>query len=134
MKKLDNFVSALGELSRSKEAMAKTDAIYRMGVIGQFNFCVELAWKALQQMLRLHGVQGAESGSPRDILKLGFRVGFLNDETIWLTMLKRRNLAVHVYDETEADQLVREIYDAYIPAFQRLEKTLQEKLKEIDER
>lgn len=133
MKKLDNFVSALRDLSHSQKELARTDSIYRMGVIGQFNFCVELAWKALQQMLRLHGVEGAETGSPRDILKLGFRVGFLDDEAVWLLMLKRRNLAVHVYDEAEADQLVQEIYTSYLPAFQHLAHTLQEKMKEIQE-
>ncbi len=132
MKKLDNFLSALGDLQRSKQELAETDVIYRMGVIGQFNFCVELAWKALQQTLRLHGVQGAETESPREILKLGFRVGFVDDEAVWLDMLKRRNLSVHVYDEEKAEELVGYIYNNYVPAFERLAKTLQEKVKEIE--
>lgn len=132
MKKLDNFLSALGDLQQSRRDFADTDVIYRMGVIGQFNFCVELAWKALQGALRLHGVQGAETGSPREILKLGFSVGFVDDEAVWLDMLKRRNLSVHVYDEGKAEELVGYIYTSYIPAFARLAGTLQEKVKEIE--
>ena len=53
-----------------------------MGVIGQFNITFELAWKLLQAVLLLHGVSQAQSGSPREIVKLGFKAGFISDEEI----------------------------------------------------
>ena len=46
----------------------RDDEIYRTGIIGQFNLTFELAWKALQQVLRVHGVVEAETGSPRENL------------------------------------------------------------------
>ena len=59
--------------------LAENNEIYRTGVIGQFNLTFELAWKALQEVLKRHGAAGAAMGSPREILQLGYRLGFVND-------------------------------------------------------
>jgi len=72
MKKLNNFIDCLAVLKTADFQMADETVIYRTGVIGQFNLTFELAWKALQAVLRLHGAEGAESGSPREILQLGY--------------------------------------------------------------
>ena len=92
MKKLDNFSNCLQVLKRADFVMATQDEIYRTGVIGQFNLTFELAWKAVGEALRLHGVEGAATGSPREILQLAYRHGFINDEAVWLMMLKKRNM------------------------------------------
>ena len=84
MKKLDNFSNCLSILKDADFVLADSNDIYRTGVIGQFNLTFELAWKALQEILRLHGVQGAETGSPREILQLGYQCGFVNDSAVWL--------------------------------------------------
>lgn len=112
--------------------MADENIIYRTGVIGQFNLTFELAWKALQAVLRLHGAEGAESGSPREILQLGYKIGFISDSAVWLLMLKKRNISVHIYDEDEIDEMLLLIRDSFIPAFVILEKTLRTKLEEAD--
>ena len=36
---------------------------------------VKLAWKALQEIMRMHSVEGVSTGSPREILQLGYKVG-----------------------------------------------------------
>ena len=113
-------------------AFANESDIYRTGVIGQFNLTFELAWKALQQVLREHGAGGAETGSPREILQLGYKLGFIDDAAVWLTMLKKRNTAAHVYDEDSIDELLLLIRDSFIPAFVTLEKQLREKLVEAE--
>ena len=71
MKKLDNFLNCLKVLEKADFSLAENDEIYRTGIIGQFNLTFELAWKALQQVLRLHGVQdvvvdarGVQKGLP----------------------------------------------------------------------
>ena len=94
MKKLDNFSNCLSVLKNADFKLAENNEIYRTGVIGQFNLTFELAWKALQEVLKLHGAAGAETGSPREILQLGYRLGFVNDSAVWLLMLKKRNTSV----------------------------------------
>ena len=130
MKKLDNFSNCLSVLKGADFEMAFSNDIYRSGVVFQFNLTFELAWKALQGVMRLHGAEAAETGSPREILKLGYKLGFVNDPEVWLEMLKNRNLAAYIHDEDMVDTLILLIRDSFIPALSRLEKTLQDKLKE----
>lgn len=133
MKKLDNFSNCLTVLKNADFKLADSNEIYRTGVIGQFNLTFELAWKALQEVLKLHGAAGAETGSPREILQLGYKLGFVSDASVWLLMLKKRNTSVHIYNEEEIDEMILLIRDSFIPAFGELEKTLQEKLQEAEE-
>ena len=132
MKKLDNFSNCLTILRNADFKLADNNDIYRTGVIGQFNLTFELAWKALQEILRLHGAEGADTGSPREILQLGYKLGFVNDSAVWLLMLKKRNTSVHIYNEQEVDEMILFIRDSFIPAFITLEKTLREKLAETE--
>ena len=132
MKKLDNFSNCLTILRNADFKLADNNDIYRTGVIGQFNLTFELAWKALQEILRLHGAEGVDTGSPREILQLGYKLGFVNDSAVWLLMLKKRNTSVHIYIEQEVDEMILLIRDSFIPAFVALEKTLREKLAEAE--
>lgn len=129
MKKLDNFSNCLNVLKNADFNFANENEIYRTGVIGQFNLTFELAWKALQAVLRVHGAEGAGTGSPREILQIGYKLGFVNDSAVWLLMLKKRNTAAHIYDEDEIDEMLLLIRDSFIPAFIILEKTLRDKLE-----
>ncbi len=132
MKKLENFSNCLSVLKSANFELANNDEIYRTGVIGQFNLTFELAWKALQAVLREHGAECAETGSPREILQLGYKLGFVEDSTVWLLMLKKRNTSVHIYNEDETDELILMIRDSFIGAFAVLEATLKKKVEEVD--
>lgn len=132
MKKLENFSKCLNILKNADFAFANDNNIYRTGVIGQFNLTFELAWKTLQAILKLHGAEEAATGSPREILQLGYKLGFLSDPSVWLLMLKKRNTLIHIYNENETDEMILLIRDSFIPAFTMLEKTLTEKLNECD--
>ena len=132
MKKLDNFTNCLAILANADFKMAETNDIYRTGIIGQFNLTFELAWKALQEIMRMHSVAEAATGSPREILQLAYKVGFINDPEIWLLMLKKRNTSVHIYNEAEVDEMIVLIRDSFIPAFTVLKDTLVKKLLEAD--
>ena len=133
MKKYDNFVNCLEVLKKADFIKVSEDEIYRTGVIAQFNLTFELAWKALQETLKLHSVSEAVTGSPREILKIGFSKGFVNDSEVWLLMLRKRNSSVHIYDEEEADELIILIKDSFIKAFEDLAKLLEAKLKELEQ-
>ena len=129
MKKLDNFTNCLAILANADFKMAETNDIYRTGIIGQFNLTFELAWKALQEIMRMHSVAEAGTGSPREVLQLAYKFGFINNSEIWLLMLKKRNTSVHIYNEDEVIVLIR---DSFIPAFTALKDTLAKKLVEAE--
>ena len=132
MKKLENFSNCLNVLKNADFKVAENDDIYRTGIIGQFNLTFELSWKALQEVLRLHGAEEASTGSPREILQLGYKLGFIDDCAVWLMMLKKRNTSILIYNEDQIDEILLLIRDSFIPAFVVLDKTLQNKLKEAE--
>lgn len=132
MKKFDNFKNSLNVLKKVDHNKTKNDEIYRTGVIGQFNLTFELAWKVLQAVLRASGVAEAENGSPREIVKLGFRFGMIDEEKEWLNMLKDRNVSVHIYNEDAIDEVIDRIIESYIPAFDKFSDTMEEKVRDIE--
>lgn len=104
MKKLENFSNCLEVLKSADFEMADNNDIYRTGVIGQFNLTFELAWKSLQEILKMHGADGAATGSPREILQLGYRLGFVDDAAVWLLMLKKE---IHLFIYIMSKKLMR---------------------------
>lgn len=132
MKKIDNFSASLDALKTADFDQAKESVIYRTGIVGQFNLTFELAWKALQAVLRTHHVGGAETGSPLSILKLAYRTGFISDSEVWILMHRKRNVAIHEYSEEDIDALLILIRDSFIPAFETLLHTLVEKEAEAE--
>lgn len=133
MKKLDNFSNCLAVLKNADFTLAESNEIYRTGVIGQFNLTFELAWKALQEVLKMHGVNEAETSSPREILQLGYKYGFVDDSAVWLMMLKKRNTSVHIYNESDIDEMILLIRDSFTKAFSTLELALKKKIAEISD-
>lgn len=130
MKKIDNFSASLNALKEADFSQAKESVIYRTGIAGQFNLTFERAWKALQAVLRAHNVSEAHTGSPLAILKLAYRSGFISDSEVWILMHKKRNAAIHEYNDEDIDALVILIRDSFIDAFEKLLNTLIEKADE----
>lgn len=133
MKKYDIFCRCLESLKKADFAFAENDNIYRAGVAAQFNLTFELAWKATQAVLQMHSVKEAESGSPREILKLAYKAGFIDDDDVWIRMLRERNTSTHIYDEENIDELITLIRDDFIPAFDSLAETLKAKISDSEE-
>lgn len=132
MQKFENFKNCFEVLKKSEKAKALADEIYRTGVIGQFGLAFELAWKTLQELMRAHGIEEAENGSPREILRAGFKYGFLNDESVWLQMLKDRNSATHIYDEEAFNAVLDRVYSSYINLFDNFKTTLESKISVLE--
>lgn len=132
MKRYDNFCGSLEVLKKSDRKKTAEDEIYRTGVIGQFNLTFELAWKLLQEVLRAHSVAEAQSGSPREIIKLGFKVNFIDNEQDWLIMQRDRNSSVHIYNEKDINEILGHIFDIYIPLFSKFKEKMADKIREAE--
>ena len=83
-----------------------------------------------ESRLGSHPLSGLPSGC--EILQLGYQYGFINDSTVWLLMLKKRNTSVHIYNEEQVDEMILLIRDSFIPAFIKLEETLKCKFDEVE--
>ena len=129
VKKYEYFCTALNNLTEGAKKIPPYSILELTGIVGLFEICFELSWKALREVLLIHGVIEANSGSPREIIKAGYKFHFLSDEETWLDMLKRRNEAIHIYNEDLAVKLVALIFDKYLAAFTDLREELQRRLE-----
>lgn len=130
MKKFENFVSNLNTLSKAEGEDLSNEFIIS-GIIDKFFIQFELGWKVLKELLKYEGRNAANTGSPREILKLAYEVYDFMDEEIWLSMLKSRNDMTHIYNGDAAKALVQVILKDYIPAFVNMKEKIIEKYGEV---
>lgn len=92
--------------------------------IQRFEFCVELFWKTLKHVLTDLGV---DVNYPRDTLQAAYAGKLINQEDVWLAMLRDRNLTSRTYNEELADDIYARIVNIYYPLLQQSFDTIQEK-------
>lgn len=98
----------------------------RQGLIKAFEYCFELGWNTLRDLLLAEG--NADLIGSRDTLRLAFRVGLIDDGEAWLRMVQDRNLTSHTNNRATAEQVSREVEDRYLPCFRELRRTLNQRL------
>ena len=118
--RLDSLGKALGRLD---EALQEPESeLVRDAAIQRFEFCFELAWKAVQAALR---EQGGECNSPRACLREAFKADWVQDEQPWVDAMADRNLTSHTYDE----ELAKQVY-ARLPTHLATLKALHSRLEQ----
>lgn len=118
--RLESLRKAIVGFRAALEAF-ETD-ISRDAAIQRFEFCFELAWKSIQERVR---VEGLDCQSPKGCFKLAFKSGWIPDENGWLTMLEDRNRTTHTYDEELAKEVYRRL-PSYVPLLEMLLARLEE--------
>jgi len=101
-------------LSRFEEAVLKTEELkntseypfYRDSAIQRFEFTFEIMWKTLKVFLEREGII---CRSPRSCIRELFSAGFISEKGTMhlhlLQMLEDRNLTVHTYRESIAEEI-----------------------------
>lgn len=122
-KATESLINLEKALKRLDEALQEKEinSLYVDGTIQRFEFSVELYWKTLKRLLAEEGI---EAKTPRETLKQAFTIDWIQDEEVWLQMLRDRNETSHVYDEEKA----KRIYDNIVRYFPVMSSTF-EKLK-----
>lgn len=123
----ESFQSLGDALDRLQEVLDMPLDEHRVvldATIQRFEFTFELFWKTLKRFLYLEGV---ETKSPRETLKMAYQLKWLNDEQLWLNMLRDRNETSHVYDEDKAKEIYNKIkqYYPHLRSIYQFLKTLQ---------
>lgn len=115
LQKCENFRSAVVRLS---EALAEYEqrpasTVVRDGVIQRFEFTFELAWKSLRAYMEDQGAS-VDAMFSKQVFKAAYAAELIDDPQVWLDMLNSRNITSHVYDDTQAAQVVEAIRDRYM--------------------
>jgi nucleotidyltransferase substrate binding protein (TIGR01987 family) len=109
---------ALGRaVARLREVLKEAENdVSRDAAIQRFEFCFELAWKAIQERAL---EEGLDCQSPKGCLKVAFKTSWIDDEQGWLAMLDDRNQTSHTYDEDLAKAVYRRLSN-YLPLLDAL--------------
>ena len=110
---------------RLKEGLAieKPDDLHLDGILQRFEFTFELAWKTVKDYLTYQGFT-EKTGSPREIIQLGYQQGIIEDGEAWIKMMLARNSLSHLYDEETSREIYQAIKQNYIVLLDKLLKKL----------
>ncbi len=103
--KQDYFLQSLVKL-QAVLLLEKTDVVRDSG-IKRYEICYELAWKAVQELLKNQGLEVCNS--PKNCFKQAFKLGLIEQEEIFANMVEGRNLTTHTYNEALADKIYLEL-------------------------
>ena len=117
---IENFEKARARLDEVLEL--EKNSINRDSALLRFEFSFELAWKCIQ---RVASMEGIECYSPRECIKKGFLLGLIEEDPAWFEMIRDRNLIVHTYEEKTAEEIYRKL-----PHYLEIMRNLLVKLKE----
>ena len=126
MKKFENFQKSLRNLRDVNHYEEPYENVVLTGMVSLFEICFEQSWKAMKEILSIHGFEEGSTGSPRMTIKTAYKAGMLQDEQLWLEALDSRNNASHAYNQSIALGIVHKTKGAYINMFETLEITLLE--------
>ena len=93
-------------------AQRAKDPLEKDGVIQRFEFTFELLWKTLK--IFLNHKEGIICKTPKECLKAAFRLGYLNDEAVFLEMLEDRNTMSHLYNKEWAEDVFQRVKEKYV--------------------
>ena len=135
---LTSFEKAVGSLKRaiavyedikSKNGYDTPDLLetLRVGVIQNFEFTYELAWKFMKRYIEVAGDSAAIDGVPRrELFRVAAEHGLITDVPEWFDFHKDRNQTSHTYDEETAEIVYERALD-FLRYAQNLLGKLQEK-------
>ncbi|AAU28966.1 TPA: nucleotidyltransferase substrate binding protein [Legionella pneumophila] len=123
--RLNNYARALQQLSLAVN-LAQTrplSDLEKQGLIQAFEFTHELAWNVMKDYFFFQG-NSAITGS-RDATRESFNKGLIKEGEIWMEMIKSRNQTSHTYNQSVADEIVKNIINFYHTSFQAFLEKMQ---------
>lgn len=98
---IEPLLKAFGKFEKFR--MHNTTEQEKAGIIQAFEYCFELSWKIMKRLLEK---RGKIANSPRETFRMAALEGFISDPEIWFDFIKKRNLTVHTYQESEAEEVI----------------------------
>ena len=132
IQRLENVQRALSTLQRAI-GLAQSRPLSELeeqGLIQAFDFTHELSWLLLRDFLVDQGVAGISDS--RDAVREALARQLLpqGEESVWMAMIRSRNLTRHTYNPAVAREIAELIIDRYGPVFQQLAVLVQRRVGE----
>ncbi len=134
MQRYDNYHRAckrILEVTESGIEPGKLSELEMEGLIQRFEYTFELGWKVLQDLLKYKGYEFMQG--PNGTLKKAFEDGLIENHDGWRRMAMARVTTSHTYNEGEAEEVARQIYESFAPLLKELDDKLAKEKARIEE-
>ena len=122
--RFQSFESGLALLRRAlAEGPEALNSLEKEGAIRRFEFCLDLAWKAVKEFLEDSGLRIAPV-TPREVIRQAAVARILTDGQVWIDMLDHRTLLAHNYDGVVLGEVTDALAARYFPAMEQLREFL----------
>ena len=120
MKKFEQMKKLYAALKGYIDPFEQSDVVIS-GTTADFDRLFELSWKTLKEYLYCTlGISEAKSGSPKVIIKIAYKENIVENEQLWLEMLRYRNDDTHHYNKSDAMLYISRIDSYYLVEIGRL--------------
>jgi len=126
IQRLSHYAKALSQLTKFIEK-GRLNELEKQGLIQSFEYTYELAWNTLKDYFEAQGETNMHGS--RDVFRLAFKRGLIENGETWMDMIKSRSLTSHTYNEDVAEIIAADIVNRYFSEFVTL-KTKMESLME----
>ena len=127
IQRFNNFNKALSQLTKFIEK-GELNEMERQGLIQSFEYNYELACDTLKDYFEAQGETNI-FGS-RDVFRLAFKRGLIENGEIWMQMITSRILTSHTYNEDTAEKIAKDTETIYYDEFVKLRAKLEALKKE----
>ena len=118
------------DITESDKTPESLSELEMEGLIQRFEYTYELGWKTLQDLLKYKGYEFVQV--PKGTLQKAFEDNMITDHDGWRRMAKARVTTSHTYNEGDAIEIVRKIYEEYSLLLKQLDSKLNEEKLRIE--
>ncbi|MDW8327003.1 MAG: nucleotidyltransferase substrate binding protein [Anaerolineales bacterium] len=122
IQRFGHYSRAVGQLRKFIEKK-ELNELEEQGLIQAFEYTYELAWNTMKDYFESQGETDLHGS--RDVFRLAFKRGLIEDGETWMDMVRSRTLTSHTYNEELAKQIATTIVARYFPEFVKLQTTMQ---------
>ena len=118
------------DITESDKTPESLSELEMEGLIQRFEYTFELVWKTLQDLFKYKGYEFVQG--PNGTLQKAFEDNMITDHDGWRRMAKARVTTSHTYNEGDAIEIVRKIYEEYSLLLKQLDSKLNEEKLRIE--
>lgn len=124
--RFQNFNNAYKTMCRTLDRLetGPDDEVVQMALVQTFEFTYELAWNTLKDYLEKEGY--TEVTTPKVTIMKAIQAQLVSQE--WISVIQKRNLASHTYNESILEETVHYIKEEFYPLVKNLHDKLMKEL------
>lgn len=98
----------------------------RGAIINAYQYTFELLWKTLQKYMQQ--LEMLDELGPGNVIRTAFQYNIIDNGSIYMSMLKDRNLITHTYKEDVAEEIYTRIKEEYMEELENFIRNFDNKI------